>query len=178
MNSLFVQTRSETLDHSYCLPTAGDKKYSYGRQERDWETTYIDIQQLVSNKTKLIEWMQVVGWIKSALSCPVCNSDMKLCVSRSSHSSSDGVVWKCRKVVGGKRHQTERSLRNGSWFSFSNLTLEELVQLSYMWSRNYSQLTVSNSGFTPATFFQVVPPFCAALIFCGAFCNLWGFQNW
>lgn len=43
--------------------------------------------------------------------------------------SSDGVAWQCSN----KKH-SDISLRKGSWFEKSNLTLEEIIELTYWWS--------------------------------------------
>lgn len=44
--------------------------------------------------------------------------------------NSDGLVWRCQK----NNHSTEKSIRKGSWFENSNLTIEEVIELTYWWS--------------------------------------------
>ena len=44
---------------------------------------------------------------------------------------SDDYVWECRKQINGKRHRCERSIREGSWFEKANLTIEEMLKLTY-----------------------------------------------
>lgn len=46
---------------------------------------------------------------------------------------SDGLKYECRQTGTTKRHRVERSIRAGSWFEKSNLTLEEILKLTYWW---------------------------------------------
>ena len=52
---------------------------------------------------------------------------------------SDGYVWECRKQRDGKRHRCERSIREGSWFEKSNLTIEEVLKFTYWWCQDLKQ---------------------------------------
>ncbi len=75
--------------------------------------------------------------------CPQCDSEMRLveCDDR-----SDGCKWECRRQVKGKRHKVELSIRKGSWFEGSNLTLEEILKLTYWWCRDVAQETMRFEG--------------------------------
>ena len=57
-------------------------------------------------------------------SCPMSAGEMSLtrCKDR-----SDGLKWGCRKQVNGKRHNTEVSMRKGTWAGLfeSQLTLTQ-----------------------------------------------------
>ena len=52
---------------------------------------------------------------------------------------SDGYLWKCQKQLNGKRHQSEKSIREGSWFEKSNLTIEEVLKFTYWWCQDMKQ---------------------------------------
>ena len=52
---------------------------------------------------------------------------------------SDGYVWACRRQINGKRHRCERSIREGSWFEKSNLTIEEVLKFTYWWCQDLNQ---------------------------------------
>ena len=39
--------------------------------------------------------------------------------------------WECRKQVNSKRHKAEVSIRKGTWFEKSKMTLEEILKLTY-----------------------------------------------
>lgn len=64
---------------------------------------------------------------------------MKLtpCVDR-----KDGLRWECRKY-GNKKHRTERSIRKGSWFDNSNLSLQETLTLTYWWCEGLTEAQIS-----------------------------------
>ena len=64
--------------------------------------------------------------------CDICHSGMMFpdCSDR-----SDGYVWECRRQIGRKRHRTEKSIREGSWFEHSNLSIEEVVKFTYWWAQ-------------------------------------------
>ena len=52
---------------------------------------------------------------------------------------SDGHKWECRRQEAGKTHKTEVSIRQGSWFEKSNMTIEEILKLTYWWCRDVKQ---------------------------------------
>ncbi|XP_028414213.1 uncharacterized protein LOC114537271 [Dendronephthya gigantea] len=76
------------------------------------------------------------GLIAHERVCGHCNNSMRLvkCADR-----SDGYKWECRKQVAGKRHKVELSIRKGSWFEKSNMTLEEVIKFTYWWCRDVNQ---------------------------------------
>ena len=45
----------------------------------------------------------------------------------------------CRRQINRKRHKVEMSIRKDSWFAKSNLSLEEIVKLTYWWCRGLKQ---------------------------------------
>ena len=65
-----------------------------------------------------------------------CDKPMKLveCEDR-----SDGYKWECQRQKAGKRHKTEVSIRQGSWFEKSNMTIEEIVKFTYWWCCDVKQ---------------------------------------
>ena len=44
---------------------------------------------------------------------------------------SDGFRWECRKQSGNKRHKQTLSIWKGSWFEQSNVTLDEVLKITY-----------------------------------------------
>ena len=44
---------------------------------------------------------------------------------------SEGFRWRCRRRVAGNRCHGSASIRHGSWFQKSNLTLQEIVHITY-----------------------------------------------
>ena len=68
--------------------------------------------------------------------CPMCAGEMRLarCEDR-----SDLFKWKCRRQEKGKSHKAEISIRKGSWFEKSKITLEEILKLTYWWCQDLDQ---------------------------------------
>ena len=62
----------------------------------------------------------------------------KLC---NAHSSSDEYAWSCGRREGGIKHNVCRSIRKGTWLQNSNLTIQEILLLTYFWATNSSQIT-------------------------------------
>ena len=58
--------------------------------------------------------------------CFVCSKG-KLCILSDSNFNKDKVCWMCSN---GKCHK-KLSIKEGSWFSKSNLLLEQIVKLTY-----------------------------------------------
>jgi transposase-like protein len=120
----------------------GEEKGSYQRKKCDrighW--TYDKLNKdVLSSKRRVVSWLMEKKLIASIRLCPQCDSAMKLveCEDR-----SDGCKWECRKQVNAKRHKVELSIRNESWFEGSNLTLEEIMKLTYWWCRGVEQETM------------------------------------
>ena len=44
----------------------------------------------------------------------------------------------------GEKHKVEISVRKGSWFEKSNLTLEEILKLTYLWCQDLNQLQMKH----------------------------------
>lgn len=79
-------------------------------------------------KQSTINWCIKNKLLKSSMACPICKCEMQF---KSSPSySSDGFKWRCQKV----NHTKDVSIRHGSWFARSNMTLEEIIELTYWWT--------------------------------------------
>ena len=121
-----------------------DDTGSYKRKSLNWNTTFEEIVQITSlNKLELVKWCQEKGILAKNYLCPKCLEPMRLCESSSKNTSSDGFVWKCRRRIDKRLHQVERSIRKGSFFENSNLTIEENIKMIYFWTQNISQQNVS-----------------------------------
>ena len=57
---------------------------------------------------------------------------------------SDGLKWECRKQVNGKKHRAEVSIRKGSWFDNSKMTLKEILKLTYWWWQDLDQAQIKH----------------------------------
>ena len=52
---------------------------------------------------------------------------------------SDGLKWECTRKIEGNRHYCEVSIRKDSFFSESNLSIEEIIKFTYWWCHNLTQ---------------------------------------
>ena len=77
----------------------------------------------LQDKENVIKWLMTERLLVKDLVCFVCEDQMKLV--RCNHRS-DGFKWKCKKETKNKRLKVENSIRSGSWFGKSNMTLEEI----------------------------------------------------
>ena len=131
-------------DHNYCQgEVAVEKKSSYSRMDKAWNYTLFDVENLVLEKEQAIEWCKNIGWLNKSYECPACASPINYSVSTARNASSDVYVWNCRRTCNGRRHQIERSVRKNSWIEHCNLTIEEIIKLSYMWANDYKSKLVS-----------------------------------
>ena len=114
---------------------------SYGRncEHRKWR--YDNLVARMQDKEMLVHWLMDEGLMAKERSCPMCAGEMSLtrCEDR-----SDGLKWECRKQVNGKRHKAEVSIRKGSWFEKSKMTLEEILKLTYWWCQDLDQAQIKH----------------------------------
>ena len=120
----------------------GKSNGSYQRKkcEAKAQWTYNRLKdEVLVNRSVAISWLMKRNLISNSQLCPYCDSEMRLveCGDR-----SDGFKWECRRQVKGKRHKVELSIRKDSWFEGSNLTLEEILKLTYWWCRDVAQETM------------------------------------
>ena len=114
-------------------------KSSYGRNQtktRKNNLTYDELHaNYLSNNETLIEWLKKYGLLAKEVLCHNCKEKMKcvLCKDR-----LDGLKFECRGK-GTKRHRMERSIRQNTWFEKSNMTLHEILKLTYWWSIGLTQ---------------------------------------
>ena len=111
------------------------EKYRVCKVNTKW--TYDRVkEEIICNKDRLIEWLINEKLIASSRKCGYCNEMMKIVVAK---DRSDGYKWECRRQINGKRYKVEMSIRKDSWFEKSNLSLEEIVKLTYWWCRGLKQ---------------------------------------
>lgn len=133
---------AQTWVSSFQLKSVGtqcgeEKHRSYSRDEKLKQWTYDRLRdEVLRSKEEIMQWCMDEGLIAKSRLCCQCDQPMKLvkCEDR-----SDKYKWECRKTVNGKRHKVEVSIRKGSWFEKSNMTLEEVLKFTYWWSRDLRQ---------------------------------------
>lgn len=119
----------------------GHERGSYGRNREHRLWRYDDLVRRMMNKEVLMEWLMAEGLLAKSQLCPHCNKEMKLVAC---NDRSDGCKWECRTQTSGKRHKTETSIRKGSWFAQSNMTLEEILKFMYWWCQDLEQSQITH----------------------------------
>ena len=100
------------------------KPPSYKRRQNG-TTTYEDVLNKCWNPDSTVHWLISLGLINSQQNCKYCSLPMIL---RKATNTSDEFRWICKK-----QHNTI-SIRRGSWFEHANITLEEVMQLTFWWT--------------------------------------------
>ena len=97
-------------------------RFSYGRDlvRKDGATNRIFLTHLFGHRELAIQFLEDVGLIRCKLQCSICERDMTW--SANTHRA-EGCSWRSRKRVGGVRCRGTASIRHGSRFQLSNLTL-------------------------------------------------------
>ena len=133
-----VQVGCSYADHKEQGTQCHHFKGSYHRVDKEENITSYDdlLRNYLWDKDFTLSWLKQEGLIASSRICSICGTEMKWveCDDR-----SDGYVWECRKQRDGKRHRCERSIREGSWFEKSNLTIEEVLKFTYWWCQDLKQ---------------------------------------
>ena len=86
-------------------------------------------------------WLMEEGLMAKERLCPMCDGEMGLgrCEDR-----SDLFKLECRRQEKGKRHKAEISIRKGSWFENSKMTLEEILKLTFWWRQDLDQAQIKH----------------------------------
>ena len=99
---------------------------------------YDDIYEITRDSYNLIVWLQERGAIGDfSRDCVRC-FEGRLTLKKDSSYGRDGFIWRCTKKECGYKV----SVRAGSWFENSHLTLKEIVKLTYYWVHKTRQETV------------------------------------
>lgn len=83
---------------------------------------------LWENQERCIRWCEDHHLLPSEVACSRCYGRTYLTPA----SNGDGYVWRCRR----KGCQARVSIRNGTIFEYSKLTLPKVLQLIYWWAKD------------------------------------------
>ena len=134
-------------------PSYGDKR----AKERGitWKILH---DEILDTKRSTIQWCMDQHLISSFQRCPKCDGRMTLKKDNGSHPSSDVLIWSCRRQTNCVRCNSSKSIRTGSWFSKSNLTMAEILEITYSFSHDWQQLQLTHetgiSGRTAVDWYQ------------------------
>lgn len=91
----------------------------------------VDFLSLISTEDAAIAWMREKGLLMRTAQCPICSSMMQ----EEYTNGADDKIWSCRRTINGRRHQIRTSIRSGSLFAGSNISIRATLLLLYEWSR-------------------------------------------
>jgi hypothetical protein len=83
---------------------------------------------LVSDHAIGLQFLKDVGLIRSKVQCNSFGRDMTW---HADATAPDRFRWRCRSRGAGTRRSGSRSIRHGSWFQGSHLTLQGVLYLTY-----------------------------------------------
>jgi hypothetical protein len=75
-----------------------------------------------------IEFLKDIGLLRRTMQCDNCRRDMTWSERPALH---DGFRWRCQRRVAGASCNRSTSIRHESWFQQSNLTLLQILLLTY-----------------------------------------------
>ncbi|KAJ8049109.1 hypothetical protein HOLleu_01702 [Holothuria leucospilota] len=127
-----------------------ETNYSQHNTTKEINFTFLQ-REILNDKLTTIKWLQQQKIIHESPTCSKCGQTMKFEAITGTKAPSDGYRWRCRNR-GPNPHQSTQSIRKHSWFEKSNLSLGQLLQFTYWWSRNVSQdLMEHELGISSAT---------------------------
>lgn len=85
-------------------------------------------------KTDVFKFCQDIGLVARTVKCS-CNGDMSL---MSYPQTKDIFKWRCRK----NGHSSSQTIRKGTFFEESNLSMREILWIVYMWLYEYSMAAI------------------------------------
>lgn len=96
--------------------------------------TYREIVRLLVDSEKTKDLLVAHNLVNSNITCPKCDSLLEL---------KDKLIFRCdrkRRVTRNKKKVVERcnfykSARKGTWFSNSKLSVDDIVSLTFLWTR-------------------------------------------
>lgn len=96
------------------------------------------------NKDICIEWCKSVGLLPSKRKCPKNGKELMI-LKRSSQTYRGsetclGFRWTCKK------HRLERTLAENSWFEHHNIPMDDVLRITYYFSRGFKIEDAINEG--------------------------------
>ena len=95
--------------------------------------TVFSLAQLISDSSEFYKWLNDKKLLIN-FSDVLCECGSAFNLFKDSAYSTDGQCWKCVSSKCRRRF----SIRSGSWFQGSHLSLEKILQVTYFWARDYS----------------------------------------
>lgn len=93
-------------------------------------TSRKDLYTLILAENTGVEWCMYMGLLSSNRNCNHCGFEMRL---KKKQNTRDKIRWVCTRKSCVKQ---EASVRLGSWFENSHLTIKQIMLITYEWGRN------------------------------------------
>lgn len=91
----------------------------------------------IADEEACLHWLAERGLLKNSHDCPTCQQPCRLVA----HAGSiDGKRWKCRDC------DFVKSIRHGSFFSGSHLSLKQIILIIYCWSHDMPQTLIKHEA--------------------------------
>ena len=124
ISEIIASYQSRVLDMS-CVPATSYGRSSHGR---NGIATKFFLTLLFIDKALSLQFLKDVGLLPAKIMCPTCGHDMSWCADL---NRKDGYRYRCRRRTSASGCSVSMSVRHGSWFQQSNLTLAEVMFLTY-----------------------------------------------
>jgi hypothetical protein len=85
---------------------------------------------ILRDEQTALNFARQCGIIRSSLRCESCRRDCLLVADR---TKIDGCFWRCSQCL------QKKSIRHGSWFSGSHLSMNIMLRLLYYWTQDVDQ---------------------------------------
>ena len=102
--------------------------YDRGLMRKDGAPNIMFLIFLFRHQKLSIQFLKELGLIWIKVQCNICERDMTWTADP---HRTDGFRWRCWKSVARVRCHGTASIRHGSWFQLSNLTLLEIIVITY-----------------------------------------------
>ena len=86
------------------------------------------LMYLFSDQVIALGFLKDVGLIRSKVQCNICDREVTWFAKP---NLPEGFHWRCQRRVAGARCRGSASIRHGSRFQKSNLTLQEILLITY-----------------------------------------------
>jgi len=114
------QVVAEYDDRTWKMDLVPRISYDRGLMRKDGAPNRMFLTFFLRHQELSIQFLKELGLIRSKVQCNICERDMTWTVVP---HRTDGFRWPCRKSVARVRCRGTASIRHGSWFQLSNLTL-------------------------------------------------------
>jgi hypothetical protein len=113
-------------------------------RNRNGHLTHLQLMNdVLCSKRTTLSWCYDNALLCNAPACPMCNYSMTLNKDYSTNAPSHALTWSCRRMIEKKRCNKFISIKTGSWFSKANITIAEVLHVTFAFSHAWPQTAVT-----------------------------------